>query len=102
MGCGRELGDEHSALCAHISADPAHAKRSILFSAKVRENAQGFAAYKVSRIRNSDALPTLNGEIIHCDPESLDILVTKQRHGKGPVQSRPTSRLTQVQPSAHV
>ena len=102
MDRGRELNYDHSAPCADISADPAHAKRSILFSAKVRENAQGFAAYKVSRIRNSDALPTLNGEIIHCDPESLDILVTKQRHGKGPVQSRPTSSLTQAQPSAHV
>ena len=92
MGGGRELGDEHSALCEHISADPAHAKRSILFSAKVRENAQGFAAYKVSRIRDLDALTTLNGEIIHCDPESLDILVTKQRHGKGPVRSKQANK----------
>jgi hypothetical protein len=31
-------------------------------------------------------------EKIHCDPESLEILITKQQHGKGLVQSRQTSR----------
>ena len=58
------MGEEHSAQCADISADPAHAKRSILLSAKVRENAQGFAAYNASRIRDSDALPMLLGDVI--------------------------------------
>ncbi len=79
---------EHSAPCIDISAAPAVAKRQILVSEKIHENAEGFAASKPSQMRDSDALLTLVGgeleAIYHGDPEYWENLLTKQ-HGKGPV-----------------
>jgi hypothetical protein len=51
-------------------------------------------------MRDSDALLTLVGSIIHGDHEYWRILLTKQ-HDKIPVQSRFTRYLIQVLPSAH-
>lgn len=91
---GRERGEEQSAPSRENSAAPVVAKRAKTASAKVRENAEGSASSKPNLMRDSDALLTLIGEIIHGDPDCWGILLTKQ-HGKGPVQARFAKHLTQ-------
>jgi hypothetical protein len=87
MDEGRVLGEEQSAPSAGNSAVPASSKRQKQASAKVRENLEASAAAKSTFMRDSDALLTLVGEIIHGDPDCWGILLTKQ-HGKGPVQGK--------------
>jgi hypothetical protein len=53
-----------------------------MFSMTVGEDAEGSVASKASLMRNSDALLSLVGEIIHGDSEYWEILHTKQ-HGIG-------------------
>ncbi len=79
MDEGRELEEEHSAPPVDISALSAAGKRQKTVSTKVRENAEGSAASKVSPMRDSDALLTLVGEIVHGDPDCWGILLTKQQ-----------------------
>jgi hypothetical protein len=64
-----------------------------MFSMKVGENAEGSVASKASQMRNSDALLSLVGEIIHGDSDHWEISPTKQ-HGIGSVQSRCARHLT--------
>ena len=65
MDEGRELCEEQSALCADTSAAFAVAYRQIKVSEKVGENAVGSAASKANLMRDSEALLTLVGSIIH-------------------------------------
>ncbi len=60
----------------------------------VGENAGAVAASKANLMRDSDALLTLVGEIIHGDSEYWRILLTKQ-HDKVPVQSRCARHISQ-------
>ena len=100
MDEGRDLGEVQSALCADNSAAFAAAHRQIKDSEKVGANAVGSAASRANLMRDSDALLTLVGSIIHGDHEYWRILLTKQ-HEKIPLQSRFTRHLIQVLPFAH-
>jgi hypothetical protein len=93
MGERRDLGEVQSAPCADNSAAFAAAKRQIKISGKVRENAEGSAASKADLMRDSDALLTLVGSIIHGYHEYWGNFLTKQLY-KVPVQSRFTRYLT--------
>ena len=101
MGERRYLGEVQSAPCADNSAAFAAAKRQIKISGKVGENAEGSAASKADQMRDSDALLTLVGSIIHGYHEYWGIFLTKQHYSKVHVQSRFTRNLTQVLSSAH-
>jgi hypothetical protein len=94
MDEGRELGQDQSSPLADNAATSGASKRPKIASAKARENSDGSAASKTSLMRDSDALLTLVGEIIHGDPDLWGILLTKQ-HGKGSIQSRFAKHLTQ-------
>ena len=100
MGERRYLGEVQSAPCADNAAGFAAAKRQLKISGKVGENAEGSAASKADLMRDSDALLTLVGSIIHGYHEYWGNLLTKQLY-KVPVQSGFTRYLTQVLPSAH-
>ena len=100
MGERRYLGEVQSAPCADNSAAFAAAKRQLKISGNVGENVEGSAASKADLMRDSDALLTLVGSIIHGYHEYWGNFLTKQ-HYKVPVQSRFTRYLTQVLPSAH-
>jgi hypothetical protein len=102
LGERRYLGEVQSAPCADNSADfaAANLKRQIKISGKVGENAKGSAAAKADLMRDSDALLTLVGSIIHGYHEYWRNSRTKQ-HYKVHVQSRFTIYLIQVLPSAH-
>ena len=78
MDEGRDLGEVQSALCADNSAAFAAAHRQIKDSEKVGANAVGSAAFRANLMRDSDALLTLVGSIIHGDHEYWRILLTKQ------------------------
>jgi hypothetical protein len=77
MDEGRFLGEEQSAPSADYSAAPAAEMRWATFFMNVGENAGAVAASKANLIRESDALLTLVGEIIHGDSEYWRILLTK-------------------------
>ncbi len=94
MDEGRFLGEEQSTPSADYSAAPAAEMRWKTFFMKVGENAGGFAASKANLMRDSDALLTLVGEIIHGDSEYWRNLLTKQ-HEKGPFQSRCARHISQ-------
>ena len=100
MGERRELGEVQSAPCADNSAAFAASKRQMKVSIKVGENAEGSAASKADLFRDSYALLTLVGSLIHIDHEYWGILLTKQ-HDKGLVPSRFTRYFTQELPSSH-
>ena len=100
MGERRDLGEVQSAQGADNSAAFAAAKRQVKISGNVGENAEGSAASKADLMRDSDALLTLVGSILHGYHVYWGIFLTKQ-HYKVPVQSRFTRYLTQVLPSAH-
>ncbi len=87
------MGEEQSGPSAGDSAAPAAAKRHKTASAKARENVESCTSSKIDLMRNSDALLTLIGEIIHGDHECWCILLTT-KHGKGPVQGRFAKHLT--------
>ena len=66
---GRELGEEQSEPPAGNSAPSVASKRPKTASRKVQENAEGSASSKPNLMRDSDALLTLLGGIIHGDPD---------------------------------
>jgi hypothetical protein len=104
MGERQYLGEVQSAPCADNSAAFAAAKRQLKISGKVGENVEGSAASKADLMRDSDALLTLVGSIIHGYHEYWGNFLIKQ-HYKVPVQSRFTRYLAQlaaqVLPSCH-
>ena len=100
MGERRELGEVQSAPCADSSTASAAGKRQIKLSVKIGENAAGSAASKANLMRDSYALLTLIGSMIHCDHEYWRNSLTKHHH-KVSFQSRFTRYLTEVLPSAH-
>ena len=101
MGERRELGEVQSAPCADNSTALAAGKRQIKLCVKVGENADGLAASKANLMRNSSALLTLIGSIIHVNHEYWRISLTKHHH-KVSVYSRFTRYLTEVLPCAHI
>ncbi len=69
------MGEEQSEPSAGNSAPSVAAKRAKTASRRVQENAEGSAPSKPNLMRDSDALLTLLGEIIHGDPDCLGILL---------------------------